>query len=425
MSNTGLVDLERELTCSICTELLYQPLTLLDCLHTFCGYCLKEWFSWQGSHPNSRSRRPEFTCPACRASVRDTRHDAKVTTLLDLFLRSHPDKEKAAEEKKEIAEKYKPGDAVLAARADATRPSSDNDDEDRRLLEEVREMSLREAQGRGRHREIRVSASRAQRGAFTERSLEQQRIEDARRRRRLTRQMNSTTRSRSPLDPNAQRARQVEHQSSLRSLLSNPDFRETAIQEEILRQIAEEGLLDGIDLQSLDREQEEELTERIAEAFRRRQRHRAGSDVRLNDTSGAQPSSGSRSQSANQPGMEQSRRSETGRPQLLASRHHSVSPAHRRSASDRGIGRRRTSPIPQRAEERINPARRSVTDVSNSPQLRQSSQNQTTRREAAARASVDDQNTSIKLSLIHHQPARSFGRPHIETFSSCLRSVCS
>lgn len=62
----GLVDLEKELTCSvrydyplprqfadndclllpqICADILYQPLTLLDCLHTFCGACLAGWFA--------------------------------------------------------------------------------------------------------------------------------------------------------------------------------------------------------------------------------------------------------------------------------------------------------------------------------------------------------------------------------------------
>ncbi|WEW57098.1 C3HC4 type zinc-finger (RING finger) protein [Emydomyces testavorans] len=370
MANTGLVDLEKELTCSICTELLYQPLTLLDCLHTFCGYCLKEWFSWQGSHPNDRDRPPQFTCPACRASVRDTKHDAKVTTLLDLFLRSHPQKERSAEDRHEIEGKYKPGDIVLPARRSPARFSA-SQEEDRRLLEEVREMSLRDTQGRGRgrHRESRTSISRPQQGTVSAQALEQQRIEDARRRRRATRQLN-TTRSRSPLDRNSNRTSQLEHQSSLRSLLSNPNFTETAIQEEILRQIAEEGLLDGIDLQSLDPDQEEELTERIAEAFRRRQRHRTRSHGQTDESQNSevspriQRSQRSRSQSFHESNTDQVRHSEmTRRPLLESSQYPSVSD-HRRSTSDRGVGRRRTSPIPGASEEHIHPATRSATDVS-------------------------------------------------------------
>ncbi len=75
--------------------------------------------------------------------------------------------------------------------------------------------------------------------------------------------------------PSRAQARQIEHQSSLRSLLSGSDVDSTEIEEEILRQIVDEGLLDGIDLSGLDVAQEDELSERIAEAYRRRQRERA------------------------------------------------------------------------------------------------------------------------------------------------------
>lgn len=342
----------------ICTELLYLPLTLLDCLHTFCGYCLKEWFSWQGSHPSGGDL-PQFTCPSCRASVRDTKHDAKVTTLLDLFLRSHPEKQRSVDEQREIAEKYKPGDKVLPV----ILPPTEDEREDRRLLEQVREMSLREVQGRGGHNET-GTASRTRRSASMQQAAEQQRIEDARRRRRATRQMNSTTRSRSPLDPNA---RHVEHQSSLRSLLSNPDFSETAIQEEILRQIAEEGLLDGIDLRSLDPDQEEELTERIAEAFRRRQRRRARSNEHEHERpTNVQPTyihQRSRSQSANTPNTEHSRQPGPDRRHFLEPTQYPAARAHRRSTSDRGADRRRTSPVSGQSSEQVHPARRSATEV--------------------------------------------------------------
>ncbi|KAI1957535.1 hypothetical protein LOZ58_005619 [Ophidiomyces ophidiicola] len=363
MANMELVDLEKELTCSICTELLYQPLTLLDCLHTFCGCCLKEWFSWQQLHPNS-GRSPQFTCPSCRSVVRDTKHDAKVTTLLDLFLRSHPDKEKSIDEKAEIAKNYKRGDDVLPVERNPARTSrsDEEEEEDRRLMEEVRELSLRDSHERGRYRDSRLFNSRTHRGA--DQPSDQQRVEDARRRRRAARQTSTTTRSRSPLDRSADRSRQVEHQASLRSLLSNPDFTETAIQEEILRQIAEEGLLDGIDLQSLNPEQEEELTERIAEAFRRRQRHRTrshGESSGAEGTSSRQPRS--RSHSTGDRHTTQVGSSQNSRRHLLESRG-TASASHRRNASDRGIGRRRTSPIPGSLEGSITPARRSATDVS-------------------------------------------------------------
>jgi hypothetical protein len=42
------------------------------------------------------------------------------------------------------------------------------------------------------------------------------------------------------------------------------------MQDEIMRQIVEEGLLDDIDLGNIDASQEEELSERIARAYQRR-----------------------------------------------------------------------------------------------------------------------------------------------------------
>ena len=109
---TGLLDLEKELTCSICTDLLYQPLTLLDCLHTFCGSCLKEWFTSQAARASAHTSNP-YTCPSCRSSVRETRPDAKVTPLLDMFIHVNPEKAKTNEEKEEMGQKYKPAEDVL------------------------------------------------------------------------------------------------------------------------------------------------------------------------------------------------------------------------------------------------------------------------------------------------------------------------
>ncbi|KAH6684289.1 hypothetical protein B0J14DRAFT_9095 [Halenospora varia] len=141
--NKGL-DLERELTCSICAEILYQPLTLLDCLHTFCGVCLKEWFSYQlnisrTATPSNPPKSTPYTCPSCRAEVRDVRHDAKVTTLLEMFLAVNPTKGRTDEERGVIGAKYKPGDNVLVKVEEREKTLRERrlEDEDRRMVEAV------------------------------------------------------------------------------------------------------------------------------------------------------------------------------------------------------------------------------------------------------------------------------------------------
>ena len=122
----------------ICTDLLYQPLTLLDCLHTFCGACLKEWFAFQ---PSTATSVHPYTCPSCRASVRSTQPNATVTTLLDMFIQANPHRGKSEEEKKSDREKFKYGDVVMPK---LRRRGGQDEEEDRRLLEEVQQLSLRE-----------------------------------------------------------------------------------------------------------------------------------------------------------------------------------------------------------------------------------------------------------------------------------------
>ncbi|PYI08486.1 hypothetical protein BO78DRAFT_385117 [Aspergillus sclerotiicarbonarius CBS 121057] len=355
----GLGDLEKELTCSICTDLLYQPLTLLDCLHTFCGCCLKEWFSAQASRARSSVR---FTCPSCRAVVRETRPNATVTTLLDMVLAASPDRDKSAEEKEEIAQRYKHGDSVFPALLSSERSAAAPDEEDRRLLEEVRELSLQESRARTRatgHRSRQSSRTRRTEGTDADGSRRRREEERAARRR--------------PEENASERTRRIEHQSSLRSLLSLSDTE--AIQEEILRQILEEGLLDDIDMDNLGPAQEEELSERIADAYRRRHRLRARSQQHLEaqDTRQTSSRTRARSQSVQRPQdsstqNDSSRNPPVSRPYLLDPLVSRNGPSgHQRRLSDQGSSQRRTSPVPANpassSEVTLRPAARSSSDV--------------------------------------------------------------
>ncbi|KAF2456490.1 hypothetical protein BDY21DRAFT_393900 [Lineolata rhizophorae] len=279
---SGLVDLEKELTCSICTDVLYQPLTLLDCLHTFCGACLKEWFTWQASR--SKDNANPYSCPSCRATVRGTKPDAKVFTLLDMYLRVNPGRGKSDKEKEDIAKSYMPGDNVMPE----VRITVDPDEEaERRMLDEAMAESLREVGIPAEGHAAPSSGSRLEPEDRRRREASRERRSRDRRNRERSargssndnRQGQASSRSTAP-DPRQPAPhvnippRQVEHQSSLRSLLSATELDSQEMEEEIMRQILEEGLLEGIDLNNIDVSQEEEISERIAEAYRRRQRDR-------------------------------------------------------------------------------------------------------------------------------------------------------
>ncbi|EUC35751.1 hypothetical protein COCCADRAFT_89977 [Bipolaris zeicola 26-R-13] len=250
-------DLEKELTCSICTDLLYQPLTLLDCLHTFCGACLKEWFAFQAS--TATSIHP-YTCPSCRASVRTTQPNATVTTLLDIFIKANPERGKTEEEKQADRNKYKPGDNVLPK----LRRRDERDDVDQRMLDEAQQLSLRDAGvSGGNNNHLRPSRERRRRERSRATSTDSRASRDTRH-----------PTSRNPSAASARPPRAVEHQSSLRSLLSSSDLDADEVDEDLVRQVLEELVSEGFDLNQIGTAQEEEITERIAEAVRRRQADR-------------------------------------------------------------------------------------------------------------------------------------------------------
>ncbi|CAD6564847.1 MAG: hypothetical protein ASARMPREDX12_004459 [Alectoria sarmentosa] len=179
-----------------------------------------------------------------------------------MYLQANPSRARDEEEREEIRRKYTPGENVLP-RIRRRRESNDQV-EDRRMVEEVREMSLREVGIRGSESYERGVTHRVRDGARDARD------EDARQRRRGTEGGPSNGGREEMARPStatdaANQARRIGHQSSLRSLLSTSDLDSSEMEEEILRQIMDEGILDGIDLNSIDVGQEDELRVRIIE----------------------------------------------------------------------------------------------------------------------------------------------------------------
>ncbi|KAI1426726.1 hypothetical protein F5Y12DRAFT_254143 [Xylaria sp. FL1777] len=438
-------DLEKELNCSICTELLFQPLTLLDCLHTFCGSCLKDWFAWQKISAESSPTPPApgaaiFTCPSCRAHVRDTRRNATVTSLLDIFLASNPDKAKSEAEQDELRRKYRPGENVLPQVRLPGRSAEERrvDQLERQMIEQAREMSLRDAgveSSSRRHREQSrpegASRSRSERDASRD-TRHRPRREDERRHRTGStgmlhpesrssdeqRRRRSESRQRGDLpqsnrESSSTRTRHVEHQASIRSLISSSNVDSRDLEREIddfARQIQEEGLLDGLDLDNIDLSRNDDLSRKITEAYRRRQRERSQMEsARRSNTSTPssrsqtalplprppvadtlRPSSRQRSSSTHTRGSSVgSQVDDRTRPPITSSRLDVHSDSERRRQRRTSTGARSaTEPIrPTTAE--VRPAARSQTDLT----LRSQSSDPSSRRPSI----MDGRSSSITV----------------------------
>ena len=60
-SGSNPSDLEKELVCGVCHDLMHRPVALQPCMHSFCGGCFAEWM------------RHKAVCPQCRQLVRVVR----------------------------------------------------------------------------------------------------------------------------------------------------------------------------------------------------------------------------------------------------------------------------------------------------------------------------------------------------------------
>ena len=380
-----------------------------------------------------------YTCPSCRAAVRDTRRNATVTSLLEIFLASSPDKVKPESEQEELRQKYKPGDNVIPSVQLPERSAEERraDRLERQMIEQARDLSLRDIgvdSSSRRHREhSRSGSGRSRSNQDGSRDTRHRARRDDERRHRTDsngmlhpeslssderRRRRSESRHRSDhhhsRESSAARNRHVEHQSSIRSLInavdvSTEDPRDLEREiDDFARQIQEEGLLDGLDLDNIDLNNNDELSRKITEAYRRRQRERSQAESGRRSTTATpasrsqtvlpslrppttdgQPSGRQRSSSAHTGGSSVgSQLDGRSRPPVTPTRLEVQGDSERQRQRRSSSGRTVTDPIrPSTAETR--PAARSQTDLT----LRSQSSDSAHRRPSLA----DGRSTSMPV----------------------------
>ncbi|XP_071481856.1 E3 ubiquitin-protein ligase CHFR-like isoform X2 [Diadema antillarum] len=83
-------DILETLICSICQDILHKCISLQPCMHSFCSACYSGWMK--------HSKR----CPQCRKYVRRIGHNYIVNSLVDAYLKQHPEKQRSKEELAEM-----------------------------------------------------------------------------------------------------------------------------------------------------------------------------------------------------------------------------------------------------------------------------------------------------------------------------------
>ncbi|KAJ0290108.1 hypothetical protein COL940_001214 [Colletotrichum noveboracense] len=292
-----------------------------------------------------------------------------------MFVAANPDRKRSEADIEEMVKKYKPGDKVLPRIR-----SPERTPDERRAEEEERRLGwkppwLRDTDDAGRIAALET-AERAEVEILVATAV---RVTD-------TRAVDDPAPKKADLMETS--CSPTQGQSSLRSLISSGDLSERDIEreiEEFARQIQEEGLLDGLDLDNIDLSRNDDLSRKITEAYRRRQRERErarGDRTRRRDTDGQSRHSPDRVQEIRATASDSSRPSsrqrphsrstsatgvpdDRSRPPLSQSAMHlEIRPEERRRRRRTSSGgRSATTPVPASQSE-VRVATRSQTDLS-------------------------------------------------------------
>eukprot|EP01112_Ceratiomyxa_fruticulosa_P018514 TRINITY_DN5928_c1_g1_i1.p1 TRINITY_DN5928_c1_g1~~TRINITY_DN5928_c1_g1_i1.p1 ORF type:complete len:765 (-),score=184.83 TRINITY_DN5928_c1_g1_i1:534-2828(-) len=111
-------DLEDNLLCGICQEILYKAVSLVPCLHNFCMCCYGDWAERSND------------CPQCRQKVKSMHKNHAINNLVDSYLLVNPDKTREREELDEMDKRCKITEEMLLSGKSKVKKKVDYDEEE-------------------------------------------------------------------------------------------------------------------------------------------------------------------------------------------------------------------------------------------------------------------------------------------------------
>eukprot|EP00743_Colponemidia_sp_Colp-15_P003926 GILK01004235.1.p1 GENE.GILK01004235.1~~GILK01004235.1.p1 ORF type:complete len:509 (+),score=97.03 GILK01004235.1:43-1527(+) len=117
-SNQDFVQaLSDDLMCGICREILHDCVSLVPCLHNFCGACLSDW------------AKSNMQCPSCRVTVREVRKNHTLSNVIDSLLNAHPDQRRHPDDLADMNQRNRiKSDTVLMRDLNSDEYDSDGSD---------------------------------------------------------------------------------------------------------------------------------------------------------------------------------------------------------------------------------------------------------------------------------------------------------
>ncbi len=97
----------------MCRDVLYQPVLLVQCLHSFCGHCAK------------RRLAGRWACPVCHEPPQLVRQNWTLYGKTEAFLRQYPVRERPPREKQYIARFYIRGETLRPPAVAAAPPAAE------------------------------------------------------------------------------------------------------------------------------------------------------------------------------------------------------------------------------------------------------------------------------------------------------------
>jgi E3 ubiquitin-protein ligase CHFR len=86
-------EMGEQFDCGICYDIMHQAVSIMPCVHNFCGGCFSDWIKRQKD------------CPTCRNPIDGVSKCAPINSLIENFLHMNPDRIRDKEMVDEIGAK--------------------------------------------------------------------------------------------------------------------------------------------------------------------------------------------------------------------------------------------------------------------------------------------------------------------------------